>query len=99
MAIADWIVTREMSRLARTFNRMTAQLERSRDPLAEYNRTLEQRVAQRTGELQAVLNNLADGLAVISAEDRLLQINPALAKGKGAPRWIKWRCSPAMERI
>ncbi len=84
--VLETVPTREMALLARTFNRMTAQLERSRDELAEYNRTLEQRVAQRTGELQAVLDNLADGLAVISAEGRLLQINPALAKMLGRSR-------------
>ncbi|MGQ9867001.1 MAG: response regulator [Pseudanabaenaceae cyanobacterium] len=84
--VAEVAPTREMALLAATFNRMTAQLERSRDELAEYNRTLEQRVTQRTGELQAVLDNLADGLAVISADDRLLQINPALAKMLGQAR-------------
>ncbi|NJK60631.1 MAG: HAMP domain-containing protein, partial [Oscillatoriales cyanobacterium SM2_1_8] len=84
--VAEASPTREMALLATTFNRMTEQLGRSQEQLADYNRTLEQRVAQRTSELQAVLDNMADGLAVLSSDDRLLQMNPSLEKMLGRER-------------
>lgn len=42
----------EIGILAATFNQMTAHLAESREELAQYNRTLEQRVELRTQELQ-----------------------------------------------
>ena len=42
----------EIGILARTFNQMTRQLRLSREELENYNRTLEQRVEQRTEELK-----------------------------------------------
>ncbi len=41
----------ELGELARAFDDMTEQLRRTRDQLREHNRTLEQRVSERTGEL------------------------------------------------
>ena len=42
----------ELGQLAAAFNAMVEQLQRSRDEVREYSRSLEQKVEERTGELQ-----------------------------------------------
>ncbi len=78
--------THELDMLAQAFNYMTGQLQLSNEQLAEYSRTLEQKVEQRTGELKAVLDNIVDGLAVIDVSNRITQCNPALLDMLGRDR-------------
>ncbi len=69
----------EIGILAIAFNQMTAQLKNSGEQLADYSRTLEQKVEQRTSEIKAIIDNMVDGLVVVDGEDRITQFNPALA--------------------
>ncbi len=69
----------EIGILAIAFNQMTLQLKTSGEQLSEYSRTLEQKVAQRTSEIKAIIDNMVDGLVVVDGEDRIMQFNPALA--------------------
>jgi two-component system NtrC family sensor kinase len=48
----------ELGELSRSFNHMIAELKRSRDAIEESTQTLEQRVQERTWELQQVQNQL-----------------------------------------
>ncbi|WP_019502649.1 response regulator [Pseudanabaena sp. PCC 6802] len=67
----------EIGVLADAFNEMTGQLRVFKDQLEENNRTLEQKVEQRTIELKAILDNMVDGLVTIDPHDRIAQCNPA----------------------
>ena len=69
----------EIGILAIAFNQMTSQLKASGEQLADYSRTLEQKVEQRTSEIKAIIDNMVDGLVVVNAEDQITQFNPALA--------------------
>ena len=69
----------EIGILAIAFNQMTSQLKNSGEQLADYSRTLEQKVEQRTSEIKAIIDNMVDGLVVVDGEDRITQFNPALA--------------------
>ena len=69
----------EIGILAIAFNQMTSELKSSGEQLADYSRTLEQKVAQRTSEIKAIIDNMVDGLVVVDGEDRITQFNPALA--------------------
>jgi signal transduction histidine kinase/CheY-like chemotaxis protein len=51
----DWRSADELGELCRGFNNMLGQLQRSREELQQANRELEQRVLERTAELQAAL--------------------------------------------
>jgi signal transduction histidine kinase/DNA-binding response OmpR family regulator len=68
----------EIGILAIAFNQMTSELKSSGEQLADYSRTLEQKVAQRTSEIKAIIDNMVDGLVVVDGEDRITQFNPAL---------------------
>jgi two-component system NtrC family sensor kinase len=48
----------EFGRLASSFNKMTESLQQSRDQIEMYNRTLEQKIAARTKELDEAQNQL-----------------------------------------
>jgi len=48
----------EVGQLAQTFNKMIESLQQSRDEIEEYNRTLEQKIIQRTLELDAAQTQL-----------------------------------------
>ncbi len=69
----------EIGILAIAFNQMTSQLRSSGEQLADYSRTLEQKVEQRTSEIKAIIDNMVDGLVVVNGEDQVTQFNPALA--------------------
>lgn len=68
----------EIGILAIAFNQMTSELKSSGEQLADYSRTLEQKVAQRTSEIKAIIDNMVDGLVVVDGENRITQFNPAL---------------------
>ncbi|MFM7887387.1 MAG: ATP-binding protein, partial [Pseudanabaena sp.] len=69
----------EIGILAISFNQMTSQLKNSGEQLADYSRTLEQKVEQRTSEIKAIIDNMVDGLVVVDSDDRISQFNPAIA--------------------
>lgn len=69
----------EIGILAIAFNQMTSQLRASGDQLADYSRTLEQKVEQRTSEIKAIIDNMVDGLVVVNGANQITQFNPALA--------------------
>lgn len=69
----------EIGILAIAFNQMTSQLKASGEQLADYSRTLEQKVEQRTSEIKAIIDNMVDGLLVVNNEDQITQFNPAIA--------------------
>ena len=69
----------EIGVLAIAFNQMTSQLKMSGEQLADYSRTLEQKVEQRTSEIKAIIDNMVDGLVVVDGENRITQFNPAIA--------------------
>jgi len=71
----------EIGDLAVSFNKMTADLEQSRTKIAEYNRTLEQKVDERTQELEDNIQKLkqADEKLVGYASD-LKNSNSSLAQ-------------------
>jgi signal transduction histidine kinase/CheY-like chemotaxis protein/HAMP domain-containing protein len=69
----------EIGILAIAFNQMTSQLRASGEQLADYSRTLEQKVEQRTSEIKAIIDNMVDGLVVVNGADQITQFNPALA--------------------
>jgi PAS domain S-box-containing protein len=77
-AVAPVMSEDEIGILAQAFNQMTGQIKLSGEQLADYSRTLEQKVGQRTSELKAIIDNMVDGLVVIDAESRITQCNPAL---------------------
>ncbi len=69
----------EIGILAIAFNQMTSQLKNSGEQLADYSRTLEQKVEQRTSEIKAIIDNMVDGLVVVDGDNRITQFNPAVA--------------------
>ena len=69
----------EIGILAIAFNQMTSQLKASGEQLADYSRTLEQKVEQRTSEIKAIIDNMVDGLVVVNGDNEITQFNPALA--------------------
>jgi PAS domain S-box-containing protein len=71
------LANNEIGVLADAFNEMTGQLTVSKHQLEENNRTLEQKVEQRTIELKAILDNMVDGLVTIDPQDRIALCNPA----------------------
>ncbi len=73
----------EIGALATAFNEMTGQLLQSGEQLADYSRTLEQKVDQRTGELKAIIDNMVDGLIVVDPDGQITQFNPALCNMMG----------------
>lgn len=68
------VLTRdEVGLLAQSFNQMTAQLRISRHSLEEYNRSLEENVAERTRELSETLELLKATQADLMFENALLR--------------------------
>jgi len=83
---APVLTENEIGVLAKAFNQMTAQLRNSGEQLADYSRTLEQRVDQRTSELKAIIDNMVDGLVVVDPDGRITQFNRALVTMLGIER-------------
>ncbi len=74
----------EVALLGSTFALMARNLRTSHDQLAEINRTLEEKVKERTIELhgalanlQTIMNNMVDGIMVVDAQGRISLVNPA----------------------
>jgi diguanylate cyclase (GGDEF)-like protein len=63
---------RELAVLSNSFNHMSEEIERSRLQLEEYSRSLEQKVSDRTQELQAEIQSR------LAAEEALQEANAAL---------------------
>lgn len=77
----------ELGDLAAAFDQMSVRLAEQYRALQDYSRLLEERVAARTAELlaernrlDAILQNMADGLVVTDAAGRIVLVNPALAQ-------------------
>lgn len=74
--------SREIGNLVLAFRRMASEVEERETALAEANRELERRVAERTAELarqhalqQLILENIADGVVVADCDGRFLLWN------------------------
>ncbi|MGK7875892.1 MAG: ATP-binding protein [Xenococcaceae cyanobacterium] len=59
--------------------RQNADLQRAKDKLAEYNRTLEEKVSERTQELSQTLQKLKDTQAQIIAQEKLASLGALTA--------------------
>jgi signal transduction histidine kinase len=66
----------EIGTLASSFNRMTVSLKESRQKIEEYNRTLENKVKERTAELENALKSLKETQA------QLIQVEKMVAVGQ-----------------
>jgi PAS domain-containing protein len=60
--------------------------------LRDHASLLEKEVANRTRELRAILNSVADGLVVTDADDKVVMANPA------ARRWLSFREDPSLQQ-
>ncbi len=74
------VLARTLHDMVREIDRGQAEQERLIAELAESNRQLDARVAERTEHLRAVLDHAADGIVVIDGEGVIRQANPALAR-------------------
>jgi PAS domain S-box-containing protein len=68
----------ELGRLAASFTSMIQQLQYSFLLLEKNNFELEQRVQARTEELNAIIDNLGDGLLVTNEAGQIVRLNPKL---------------------
>lgn len=75
----------EIGILAKAFNLMTSQVQKSNEELSDYSHTLENRVKAATAELQdtlrylaSIIDTIADGLLVTNFNGRITRFNPAL---------------------
>ncbi len=76
---APVVTNDEIGALATAFNKMTEEMAQSGERLAVYSRSLEQEISQSKGQLTAITSQMADGLVVVNAENRIVQCNRALA--------------------
>jgi signal transduction histidine kinase len=77
--IAPVMTHDEVGVLARAFNQMTSQLKISRHNLENYNRTLEEKVEERTQELSKTLQQLRATQAQIIAQEKLASLGALTA--------------------
>jgi PAS domain S-box-containing protein len=80
----------EIGDLAQAFNQMTDKLRRSYEQLEEYSRTLEQKVTERTRELEAlnrfnesIIRNAPIGIITVNDQGIITSQNPALKEMLG----------------
>lgn len=66
--IPDYQHRSEVGELHSAFRKMVDDLRVSRAEIEEYNRTLEQRISERTREVQSLLDNMDEGLLTVSAD-------------------------------
>ena len=73
----------EIGILAASFNQMTVSLKESREKIEEYNRTLENKVKERTAELEKINGELANALKSLKeAQSQLIQVEKMAAVGQ-----------------
>lgn len=68
----------EVGMLADSLNQLIRSVGRYTQELEESQETLEQRVQERTEQLNAIIDNLGDGLLVINSAGMIIRSNPAL---------------------
>ncbi len=80
----------EIGELAEAFNQMTSRLRQSYEQLEEYSRTLEQKVAERTRELEelyrfneSIIRNAPIGISTVNDQGIVTSQNPAWAEIMG----------------
>ena len=84
----------EVGQLSEAFNSMVEQLQRSRAEVQEYSRSLEQKVAERTSELQrseeryrSLMENAGDAILIIEPQTgAFLEVNRNACALTGYPR-------------
>jgi two-component system, NtrC family, sensor kinase len=73
----------EIGTLATSFNQMTISLRESREKIEEYNRTLENKVRERTVELEKTNRDLANALKSLKeTQSQLIQVEKMAAVGQ-----------------
>ena len=73
----------EIGILASSFNQMTISLKESREKIEEYNRTLENKVRERTIELEKTNRDLANALKSLKeTQSQLIQVEKMAAVGQ-----------------
>jgi PAS domain S-box-containing protein len=88
---------RELDVLAQSFNQMSAEVARSHQQLADYSRSLETTIEDRTqslraseARLRAILETAAIGISVTGLDGKPIEVNPAAAKILGySPERLK----------
>jgi PAS domain S-box-containing protein len=88
---------RELDVLAQSFNQMSAEVARSHQQLAEYSRSLETTIEERTqsfraseARLRAILETAAIGISVTGLDGKPIEVNPAAARILGySPERLK----------
>jgi len=80
-------INNETGVLAKAFDSMLHQVQQSKaklemhiEQLAENNRTLDQRVAQQTEHIQAILKYAVDGIITMDQQGDIESVNPALCQ-------------------
>ena len=73
----------EIGTLASSFNKMITSLKESREEIEEYNQTLENKVKERTAELEKTNRELKDALKSLKeAQSQLIQVEKMVAVGQ-----------------
>ncbi|MCH8885173.1 MAG: Hpt domain-containing protein [SAR324 cluster bacterium] len=62
----------EIAELNQSFRGMVSDLRKSREEIEEYNRTLEQRIDERTREIRGLLDNMDEGIFTILSNGELM---------------------------
>lgn len=70
----------EVGTLATAFNQLIDRVGDRTEALEQARNTLEQTVKERTQQLNAIIDNLGDGLLVTNASGQITRFNPALLK-------------------
>ncbi len=85
--------TDEIGQLSRAFDHMTDNIQRSQEELKQYSQNLEEKVEERTEELratadkmQAIVESMSDGLAVVDMTGKIIEANTSLARMHGFSR-------------